>query len=138
MPRHDVYHDEVRKSLENDGWTITADPITLEWEGSLYYPDLGAERVIAAQKGIEKIAVEIKSFVSPHFSQSFYEAIGQYDNYAIALSEIEPDRKVILAISTDTFEQYFQKKAVQRVLEIKNISMLVFNISSKTIVKWIR
>jgi hypothetical protein len=138
MPRRDIYHYDVRTSLEKEGWTITADPITLEWEDALYYPDLGAERVIAAQKGLEKIAVEIKSFINPSFSQDFYEALGQYDNYFIALSELEPDRKVILAICKDAYEQFFYKKAVQRVLEIKKIPVLVFDSETKTIVKWIR
>jgi hypothetical protein len=138
MPKRDFYHNDVRLSLENDGWVITADPITLEWEDALFYPDLGAERVIAAQKGLEKIAVEIKSFINPSFSQDFYEALGQYDNYFIALSELEPDRKVILAISNDAYEQFFNKKAVQRILEIKKIPVLVFDSDIKKIVKWIR
>jgi hypothetical protein len=29
MPRHDIYHDQVRHALIKDGWTITHDPFTM-------------------------------------------------------------------------------------------------------------
>lgn len=133
-----MYHFDIRVALENDGWVITADPITLEWEDALYYPDLGAERFIAAEKGVVKIAVEIKSFISPNFLNDFYNAIGQYDNYFIAFSEIEPDRKVILAIPLRAYELFFQRTSIQRVLEVKNISVLVVDIEQQKIQSWIR
>lgn len=63
MPAKDIFHDKVRNALIKDGWTITADPYTLEWGIKTLYVDLAAERTIAAEKEGEKIAVEIKSFV---------------------------------------------------------------------------
>ena len=138
MPKRDIYHFEIRTALEKDGWTITSDPITLEWEDALYYPDLGAERFIAAEKERVKIAVEIKSFVSPNFLTDFYGALGQYDNYAIAFSEIEPDRKVILAVPLNAYELFFQKIAIQRVLEVKNVAVVVVDTEQKKVQSWIR
>jgi hypothetical protein len=138
MPKRDTYHHHVRVALEKDGWQITADPMTLEWEDALYYPDLGAERWIAAEKGLAKIAVEIKSFLGPYFQTDFYEAIGQYDNYAIALADLEPDRKIVLAVSQNVYESFFAKKSIQRILEIKAISLLVFNVENQLVAAWIR
>jgi hypothetical protein len=46
-------------------WTITHDPLTLAFGVHNLYVDLGAERVIAAERAGEQIAVEIKSFVGP-------------------------------------------------------------------------
>jgi hypothetical protein len=63
MPAKDMFHDAVKAGLEKEGWTITADPLWIEVEESEGYIDLAAERLIAARKGEEKIAVEIKSFV---------------------------------------------------------------------------
>ena len=83
MPRKDIYHEQVRKSLEKEGWLITHDPMRFRWKGRTIWPDLGIERVIAAEKGLEKIAVEIKSFLEPIQLHEFYEAIGQYDTYKI-------------------------------------------------------
>jgi hypothetical protein len=62
MSARDVYHSQVRNALVKDGWTITHDPYVLTFGQKDVFVDIGAERVIAAEKGSEKIAVEIKSF----------------------------------------------------------------------------
>lgn len=59
MPRKDLFHDLVKQALINDGWTVTHDPLFIKWKGAEYFPDLGAEKVIAAEKGLEKVAIEI-------------------------------------------------------------------------------
>ncbi|HIE29074.1 TPA: hypothetical protein EYP66_17515 [Candidatus Poribacteria bacterium] len=41
---------------------MTHDPYTLTFGNKDVYVDLGAERLLAAEKNDEKIAVEIKSF----------------------------------------------------------------------------
>jgi len=61
MPARDIYHDHVKAALVKDGWTITDDPLKLSFGRKNIYVDLGAERLIAAAKGGQKIAVEIKS-----------------------------------------------------------------------------
>ena len=64
MPAHDIYHDTVKSALVKDGWTITHDPIRLRLRrGKNLFVDLGAELLLAAERGAEKIAVEIKSFL---------------------------------------------------------------------------
>lgn len=65
MPAKDIYHDVVRTALEKDGWTITADPPTQKIGRRSVLVDLGAEKLIAAEQAGQKIAVEIKSFLSP-------------------------------------------------------------------------
>lgn len=57
MHQHDLYHDEVKNALSKDGWTITDDPYTLEYKGLRLYADLGAEKLLAAQKSEQKIAI---------------------------------------------------------------------------------
>lgn len=109
----------------------------LVWEDKLFNPDLGAERVLAAQRGTQKIAVEIKSFVGQNFAFDFYEALGQYDNYFFALAEIEPDRRMVIAITDIAYEKFFQKRYVQRLIELKKLPIVVVNIHNQTIVKWI-
>ena len=61
--------------------------------------DLGAERVIAAQKGSEKIAVEIKTLHAPSMVYAFYEAFGQYIFYRDALADEEIKREIYLGVS---------------------------------------
>ena len=73
MARRDLIHDIVRLALEKDNWIITADPFIVKVEGSRGIEiDLGAEKFIAAEKANEKIAVEIKSFISTSILNSFH------------------------------------------------------------------
>ncbi len=63
MPAKDAFHDAVRTALEKDGWTITDDPLFIQFGGVDLFVNLGAEKIIAAEKNGQRIAVEIKSFV---------------------------------------------------------------------------
>jgi len=63
MPKLDIYHDTVKRALEKDNWTITHDPFLLKIGERKLYAELGAARLISAEKGPEKIVVEIKSFI---------------------------------------------------------------------------
>ena len=88
MPALDLYYNTVKKSLINDGWIITHDPLHLKWGKKDMYVDLGAKQVLAAQRGEQKIAVEVKSFVSDSEMQDLREAIGQFTYYlSICASE---------------------------------------------------
>jgi hypothetical protein len=78
----DIYHDIVRLALEKDGWTITDDPLTLKVGGRSAYIDLGAEKLLAAEKAGQRIAVEVKSFVSPSPVKDLEQALGQYILYS--------------------------------------------------------
>lgn len=76
MPAKDFHHNAVRNALIKDGWTITHDPFHLQWGGSNMFVDLGAERLVAAEKADQKIAVEIKGFGGPSEMAELEKAIG--------------------------------------------------------------
>ena len=65
MPAKDIYHDNIKNALIKDGWTITDDPYVIQWGRKDLFIDLGAEKLIAASQDGRKIAVEVKSFISP-------------------------------------------------------------------------
>jgi hypothetical protein len=48
MPRKDIYHDSFKNALIKDGWTILADPYTVEYEDDNLYADLLAEKNLIA------------------------------------------------------------------------------------------
>jgi hypothetical protein len=138
MPKRDIYHNQVRHALEKEGWTITHDPMRFRWKGRTLWPDLGIEKVIAAERGTEKIAVEIKSFTNAALLVDFYEALGQYDIYKAALSELDEERMVILAVSQEAYASFISTEFAQTILLMKSIPILVYDIESETIVKWIK
>jgi len=52
----DIFHSHVRLALEKDGWEITDDPLLLPWGTAPVYVDLGAEKIIGAEKNDRKFA----------------------------------------------------------------------------------
>lgn len=63
MPARDRFHNAVKTGLEKQGWKITHDPLTVSFELGDMYIDLGADKILAAERENKKIAVEIKSFL---------------------------------------------------------------------------
>lgn len=51
MPARDIFHKVVRPALEKAGWEITDDPLLIEYGKQDLYIDLGAQKLIAAEKG---------------------------------------------------------------------------------------
>ena len=60
MSAKDIFHNVVIESLKKENWDITHDPLYINQGLVKLYIDLGAERVITAEKGIEKIIAWIK------------------------------------------------------------------------------
>jgi hypothetical protein len=81
MPAKDLFHDCFVRALQKDGWTITHDPLTVSVGKTDLLIDLGAERMVAAERNGERIAVEIKSFVKLSPIQDLKEAVGQFVLY---------------------------------------------------------
>ena len=50
MAAPDRFHDVVKHALIKDGWTITDDPLSLDYGGVDYSIDFGAEKLIGAEK----------------------------------------------------------------------------------------
>lgn len=137
MPARDIFHNAVRIALEKDGWKVTDDPLLIEYGKQDLYIDLGAEKLIAAEKEQRKIAVEIKTFLGPSLITSFYAAVGQFIAYQTALETIQPDRLLFLAVPADTYARFFTEPLVQAVVARENIKLIVFNEQQESIEQWI-
>jgi hypothetical protein len=82
MPRRDIYQATVKRALQKDGLTITHDPFPLQIGNKRLSADLGAERLISAEKGTAKIVVEVKSFVGESDVKDLEQALNPYRTYA--------------------------------------------------------
>ena len=134
----DFYHENVRKALEKDGWRITHDPYRLEIEEVTYNIDFGAEPLLAAEKDGTKIAVEVKSFVGPSTVNEFHKAVGQFNDYYVALEMEDPERVLFLAIPEDIWFRFFQKRLIQKSLERIAAKIVLYNPDNNEIVQWIK
>lgn len=135
MSRKDTYHDLVKQLLIQEGWTVTHDPYYLEADPKLAI-DLGAEQTIAAEKGTEKIAVEIKSFVTESQVVELEKAMGQYGIYEGLLQEQEPERELYLAVPRYAFENIFSKHVGQVALRIFRVNLLIFALEGDEPLIW--
>ena len=139
MPASDFYHDQVVRALEADGWTITADPLRIEYEGQKYFVDLAAERnLLAAEKGTQKIAVEIKSFLSRSHAYDLREAVGQFNIYRDILDENEPERVLFLAVDEQIYEHLFNEKYGRFIIRKQRLNLIVFNPVQERIIEWLK
>lgn len=137
MAAKDIYHEQVKRSLESDGWTITHDPLTLPWGQTSVQIDLGAERLIAAEKGQRRIAVEIKSFLSRSRVDDLEDALGQLWLYRYLLERHHPDRNLFLALSQNVYDDFISQPHVSEFLRTEQVRLLVFDPQTEEVVKWI-
>lgn len=138
MPAYDAFHGAVKRGLIKDGWTITHDPYPLEYGGADLYVDLGAERVLAAERGDRWIAVEIKSFIGPSLISDYHTALGQFLNYRLALQKRDPNRVLFLAVPRDTYEEFFTLPFAMESISVHRVDLIVFDPELEELVKWIR
>jgi hypothetical protein len=133
----DIFHNIVKKALIKEDWIITDDPLILKVGVITFQVDLGAEKVIGAEKAGQKIAVEIKSFLNPSTITDFYNALGQFLSYRLALEKNESDRILYLAIPLDVYESFFQFDFTQSAIQAYQIFLIVYDPSQEIITQWI-
>ncbi|UIE36199.1 XisH family protein [Leptodesmis sichuanensis] len=137
MAAKDIFHHVVRTALEKDGWVITDDPLHIRIGGVIdMYIDLGAEKIIAAQKDEQKIAVEIKSFIGASTISEFHLAIGQFINYRYALEEEDPERILYLAVPQTVYNDFFKLSFIQSIIRRSQLKLLVYDVEQEEIVQW--
>ncbi|MCC3413143.1 MAG: XisH family protein [Microcoleus sp. PH2017_29_MFU_D_A] len=136
MAAKDRFHDAVKQALLKEQWVITADPLILKIDKVKFEIDLAAEKVFAAEKAGQKIAVEIKSFLNPSAVTDFHSALGQFLNYRLGLQMNEPDRTLYLAIPLDIFESFFQERFTQEAVRQYQVKLIVYEPVQEVIIEW--
>ncbi|HLJ56961.1 MAG TPA: XisH family protein [Chthonomonadaceae bacterium] len=140
MPARDIYHDVCVRALIKDGWTITDEPLTVPVDETDLFVDIGAERLVTAERDSERIAVEVKSFVGLSEVQDLKEAFGQYALYQYALqqSETDSDRILYLAVRVAIYESVFREGVGKLFIRNNAIRLVVFDPVVEEIRLWIR
>ncbi|MEH2248938.1 element excision factor XisH family protein [Nostoc sp.] len=128
----------MKNALIKDGWTITDDPFHLKWGKKDLYVDLAAEKLLIAEKGTQKIAVEIKTFSGDSEVADLEQAIGQYFTYLAVMSRNYRDRVLYIAVHEDVFTDIFEEEPLGKlILEDYKIPLIVFNPKREVIVRWL-
>ncbi|MDZ8024019.1 MAG: XisH family protein [Nostoc sp. DedQUE01] len=125
MSARDKFHDVVKSALIKDGWQITHDPLLIRIENIVdMYIDLGAEKIIAAEKEGRIIAVEVKSFIGTSTISEFHTAVGQFINYRYALEETDDERVLYLAVPLNTYNDFLIKPFIKNIIQRSQINLI--------------
>jgi XisH protein len=133
----DRFHNIVRNALEKEGWKITDDPYEINVDDVDFEIDLAAEELLGAEREGRKIAVEIKSFISPSNVSEFHTALGQFLNYRDALEKVEPERLLYLAVRLPVYETFFQRKFIISAVEKYQLRLMIYDVEREVISQWL-
>lgn len=132
----DKIHDQVRRALEHDHWTITREQFRRAISGRAVVIDILAERdLIVADGPSGKIAVEVKTF-GGKLIEALKEAVGTYVVYRSVLSRLAPERTLYLAVDEDTAYGFLQETMPQFILIDAAVKLVVVDIRSERIIEW--
>lgn len=144
MPQKDAIHEIVKAALIKDGWQITDDPYVISYGERFLFVDLGASRealagqFIGAQRHDQKIAIEIKEFRGKSAIGNLEQAIGQYVLYQLLLKQLDPKRKVYLAITHIAYDEIFSEPIGELVINDLPMDLVVIDTETTEVKKWIR
>jgi hypothetical protein len=141
VPARDLYHTAVKAALITDGWQVTHDPYHVAFGGRDAYIALAAQReardvVLAAERGLTRIAVEIKTFTGPSVLADLQQALGQYVLYRTWMRTSEPERRLYLAVDEETAANVFGAAFGQSVADDLHLGLIVVNVQEQRIVAW--
>jgi hypothetical protein len=92
---------------------------------------------VGLEKDGQKIAVEIKSFLSASSIYDLEVAVGQYNLYRDILSEIEPDRLLYLAVPERVYKGIFSNPLGLLTLSRQQLCLIVFDEEEERVIRWI-
>ena len=102
-----------------------------------FYIDLGAEKaIIGAERDGEQIAVEIKSLRGSTYFYDFYQALGQFLIYRLAMNKKEMYRDLYLAIPNFAFEELERVEIFRESWAFYRVHLLVFDEQQEIILLW--
>lgn len=136
MSRRDTYHPIVKRALIREGWTITHDPYTFFKADPELSTDLGAERMLSAERGTEKIVVEVKSFLDDSQIVELEKALGQYHIYEQLLQCYDPERTLYLAVPLHAYRDIFQRQVGRMILEKFHLRLIIYSLSEQEDLIW--
>ena len=99
--------------------------------------DLGAEKLVAAEKEHRKIAIEIKTFGSPSPVADLQQAVGQFAMYESALKRTEPDRTLYLAVPELALTGIFAEEIGLAMIQDHLSHLFGYSVETEEIVRWI-
>jgi hypothetical protein len=103
----------------------------------LFIDQAGDRAALTADRGGERIAVEVQSFVSNSDIEDFHAAVGQFVVYRAVPRRREPDRTLYLAVPLSVYNGILSEPLGRWVADDVGLKLLVFHPRQRRIVQWI-
>ena len=137
MPAKYFYHDTVKTALIKDGWVVADKSLTFMVGKRSAMIDIAAEKVLIAERNTQKIAVEVKSFLSPSPMTDLEKALGQFMLYFDIMAERDPDRVLYLAVPQATYNGILSEEVGELLLRRRpELNLVVFDPNLEEITLW--
>jgi hypothetical protein len=133
----DQCHHQMARALQKDGWQV-GKPKAIVYNNSkdIVYIDLEATYTSnGANVVYQHIYVEIKCFAPPLNSRELHAALGQYLIYRAVLGRQDTPTALYLAVPENAHNDL--NEVVQEVLRENKIKVIVVNLETEKVVKWI-
>ncbi|MDJ1169608.1 XisH family protein [Roseofilum sp. BLCC_M154] len=138
MPSRDAIHAQVKAALQKEGWIITDDPYVISYGERFLFVDLGITgQFIGAERDKYRIAIEIKELRGKSPIAELEQAMGQYTLYRLLLAQVDPERQLYLAVSTQVYNELFQEPIGQLVIRDLPLNLLVVDVETVEVKQWI-
>ena len=123
--------------MQRDGWNVTDADYRLGFGGVDIYVDIAAEKLICAERGNQKVAIEVKSFIKPSTISEFHSALGQFINYRVVLRYQDPDRVLYLGVPLNIYESFFKLEFTRIIIHEQELKILVYNPEMEVVEQWL-
>jgi hypothetical protein len=135
MPRFDECHEQVVRALKKEDWQVNKSRRISSPERDIFI-DIRAEKQRNGTR-LQILLAEVKCFPETAvFSSEFYAAIGQYLFYQVVLEGIHDKTPLYLVMPYHIYQTEFDA-TIQRVITKYQVKMIIVNLETEEIVKWI-
>ena len=136
MSRKDFYHDYVRAVLQQAGWTVKREFITLPFANTRVHMDLLAENT-AADGSTSTVVIEVKNFrEETGYVSELQKSIGQYLLYRDILLNEGHAYPLYLAVPATAYASFLSAPLIRNLFQQHQIQLLLFNPQDPTSLRW--
>jgi len=136
MPATDQCHDQVVRAFQRAGWQVAKPDASLyNHQADIVYIDLEAIHTSNGSGEYRHIFVEVKCFTPPINSRELQAAIGQYLIYRTVLASQQMAFDRYLAAPESGYNAL--NSVVRQVLSDNHIKLVVIQLNTERIVRWI-
>ncbi|MBC7810644.1 MAG: fatty-acid oxidation protein subunit alpha [Burkholderiales bacterium] len=136
MPALDQCHHQVVRALQKAGWIITNQPYNVSALDRQVYVDVRAVQSVNGHRE-QILLLEVKCFLDKlSITTELYIAVGQYIFYRTMLKELNDDTPLYLSVPETAYVEFFDE-IVRRIMRENRIKLLIVDLKTETIVRWI-